>query len=123
MAAATIALPIRTIRISTTDVRPSCVPPAAPKATPARTPPRITVATQSGRTRSSRARVATAPVSAPESGERNTRRGDLRQQRDARQRRDALAQGHDSTDQGHQGERDEGGEQWCGKVVAGACEI
>src|SRR5918992_4096589 len=124
MPAATTAPPTSTIKTSTTVVRPSWVPPAAPKATPASAPPRSAAASHSGRARSSQARLASGLDSASEeSGERNTRHGDLGQERDARQRRDALAHGHESTDQGHEGERDERNEQRDGKVVAGAGQV
>src|SRR5918992_383132 len=121
MAAATAAPPRSTISTSTTVVRPSWVPPAAPKAIPASAPPRSAAASHPGRTRSSQVRGASGLGSASESGERNTR--DLGQKRDARQRGDALAHGHDSTDQGHEGERDERHEQRYGKVVAGAGQV
>src|ERR687895_1292855 len=122
MPAATTAAPSSTIRTSTTVVRASWVPPAAPKAAPASAPPRRAAASHSGRAPPRRrARVAGGLASASESGERNTR--DLGQERDARQRRDAFAHGHESTDQGHEGERDERHEQRYGKVVAGAGQV
>src|ERR671918_38405 len=121
MAAATAAPPRSTISTSTTVVRPSCVPPAAPKTIPASAPPRSAAASHSGRTRSSRVRRASGLGSASESGERNTR--DLGQERDARQRGNALAHGRESTDQGNEGERDERHEQRYRKVVAGAGQV
>src|ERR687895_1298255 len=124
MPPATTAPPTSTIRTSTTVVPSSWVPPAAPKATPASAPPSSAAASHSRRTRPSQARLAGGLGSASEeSGERNTRRRDLGQERDARHRRDALAHGHESTDQGDEGDRDQGNEQRDGKVVAGAGQV
>src|SRR5918992_2627063 len=121
MAAATAAPPRSSISPSPPVVVRGGGPPAAPKAIPARAPPRSAAASHSGRARANRVRGASGLGSASESGERNTR--DLGQERDARQRGNALAHGHDSTDHGHEGERDERHEQRYRKVVAGAGQV
>src|SRR3954451_20488669 len=83
--------PARVTRISTTEVRPRVVPPAAPKATAANARPR-------------RAVLAAEAWERDTAGERDTRKRDLRERGDAlAERVQAAAQSHDRHgDQGQQ---------------------